>query len=192
MCKRPNFVLFAIIFDGCTLGNKAKTYLFDFEHLDTLSRIRDWKRWDGKVFFEIYFHRIFPISKDFQFQPFFVPLFKHDIIIVTVWMVCKPGHPFVVCWTHRMKAYHFHCAFTNDISMYWKIVRLTITAYYRKLLALVKQLTVTYSHTHIHIHIRIHKDLPWKMNIVLASQITENIVQVCLSVRNTPSQTVFL
>lgn len=189
MCKRPNFVLFAIIFDGCTLGNKAKTYLFDFEHLDTLSRIRDWKRWDGKVFFEIYFHRIFPIE-DFQFQAFFVPLFEHDIIIVTVWMGCKPGHPSDA----PHESISLPLWFTNDISMYWKIARLTITAYYRKLLALVKQLTVTYSHIHIHIHIyiRIHKDLPWKMNIVLASQITENIVQVCLSVWNTPSQTVFL
>lgn len=185
MCKRPNFVLFAIIFDGCTLGNKAKTYLFEFEHLDTLSRIRDWERWDGKVFFEFYFHRIFPIE-DFQFQTLFVPLFKHDNIIVTVWMACKLGHP--------LDASHESISlplwFTNDISMYWKIVRLTITAYYRKLLTLVKQLTVTYSH--IHIHIRIHKDLPWKMNIVLASQIAENIVQVCLSVWNTPSPTVFL
>lgn len=141
----------------------------------------------GKFSLKFIFIEYSPL-KTFNFKRFLSRCSNTTLLLLQFeWHVSSGIH-----WTHRMKAYHFHCAFTNDISMYWKIVRLTITAYYRKLLALVKQLTVTYSHTHIHIHIRIHKDLPWKMNIVLASQITENIVQVCLSVWNTPSQTVFL
>lgn len=109
----------------------------------------------GKFSLKFIFIEYSPL-KTFNFKRFLSRCSNTTLLLLQFEWDVNPG----IHWTHRMKAYHFHCAFTNDISMYWKIVRLTITAYYRKLLALVKQLTVTYSHTHIHIHIRIHKDLP--------------------------------
>lgn len=105
MCKRPNFVLFAIIFDGCTLGNKAKTYLFDFEHLDTLCLEFGIGNVEmGKFSLKFIFIEYSPL-KTFNFKRFLSRYSNTTLLLLQFEWDVNPG----IHWTHRMKAYHFHC-----------------------------------------------------------------------------------